>query len=194
MPVNIVNKLLFPPYFPLQSPRVFFFLLLEFFSRPLQSERLEQAILAFHLIFLGRARPTQIHPKGPVSRPVIIYRLAGGSLDFQRTKRGITENIRKIQRWGPLKFAWKMKTWWGGSRKSSNVIRGGHFSEVTFKGEIAQISPCLASNCQRLTLTYDNRRSNRKLRKAFLDKGKMVPILHKELGRKVEMLKHKCLA
>ena len=61
MPVNIV-----------------FFFLLEFFSRPLQSERLEQAILAFHLIFLGRARPTQIHPKGPVSRPVIIYRLAGG--------------------------------------------------------------------------------------------------------------------
>ena len=35
-----------------------------------------------------------------------------------------------------------MKTWdvegggGGGSRKSSKVIRGDHFSEVTFKGEI----------------------------------------------------------
>ena len=38
---------------------------------------------------------------------------------------------------GPLKFAWKMKTWrGGGSRKSSNVIRGDHFSEVTFKSGI----------------------------------------------------------
>ena len=29
-------------------------------------------------------------------------------------KRGITENFG---RGGPLKFAWKMKTWWVGSRK-----------------------------------------------------------------------------
>ena len=34
-----------------------------------------------------------------------------------------------------------MKTWvgkaaGGGSRKSSNVVRGDHFSEVTFKGGI----------------------------------------------------------
>ena len=33
---------------------------------------------------------------------------------------------------GALKFAWKMKS----SRKSSNVISGDHFSEVTFKGGI----------------------------------------------------------
>ena len=34
----------------------------------------------------------------------------------------------------PLKFAWKMKTWGGGeSRKLSNVIREGHFIELTFK-------------------------------------------------------------
>ena len=39
-------------------------------------------------------------------------------------------------RGGTTKFVWKMKTWGGGSRKSSNVIRGDHFSEVTFKGGI----------------------------------------------------------
>ena len=37
---------------------------------------------------------------------------------------------------GPLKFAWKMKIWEGGSQKSSKVIRGDHFGEVTFKGGI----------------------------------------------------------
>ena len=40
----------------------------------------------------------------------------------------------------PLKFAWKIKTCreggGGGSRKSSKVIRGDHFSEVTFKAGI----------------------------------------------------------
>ena len=42
-----------------------------------------------------------------------------------------------------------MKTWGRGTRKSSNVIRGHHFSEVvTFKGGggSAKISPCLAPN------------------------------------------------
>ena len=44
-------------------------------------------------------------------------------------------------RGGPLKFAWEMKTWVGGgggagSRKPSNVTRGDHLSEVTFKGGI----------------------------------------------------------
>ena len=41
-----------------------------------------------------------------------------------------------------------MKTWGRGTRKSSNVIRGDHFSEVvTFKGgRSAKISPCLAPN------------------------------------------------
>ena len=34
----------------------------------------------------------------------------------------------------------------GGSRKSSNVIRGDHFSEVTVKEGIGKISPCLAPN------------------------------------------------
>ena len=40
-------------------------------------------------------------------------------------------------RGGPLKFAWKMKTWEGGSRKSSKVIRGDDFSEVAFKAGIS---------------------------------------------------------
>ena len=48
-------------------------------------------------------------------------------------------------RGGATKFVWKMKTW-GGSRKSSNVIRGVHFSEVTFKGGIGEISPYLGPN------------------------------------------------
>ena len=52
-------------------------------------------------------------------------------------KAGITENFGRIQKGGPLKFAWKMKArgrGGGGSRKSSKVIRGDHFSEITFKG------------------------------------------------------------
>ena len=53
-----------------------------------------------------------------------------------RTQKGTTEKFKRIQRRGALKFAWKMKTWVGGSRKSSNVLRGDHFSEETFKGGI----------------------------------------------------------
>ena len=34
----------------------------------------------------------------------------------------------------------------GGARKSSNVIRGDHFSELTFKGKIGQFSLWLAPN------------------------------------------------
>jgi len=67
-------------------------------------------------------------------------------LIFRRTKGGssvVTENPKmgdRLKLWkdsegGPFKFAWKMKTW-GGSRKSSKVIRGDHFSEVTFNGGI----------------------------------------------------------
>ena len=55
---------------------------------------------------------------------------------FERKKGGIAENFGRIQRGGPLKFAWKMKTWEGGSRKSSKVIRGDHFSEVAFTAGI----------------------------------------------------------
>ena len=45
----------------------------------------------------------------------------------------ILEGFRR----GTLKFAWKMKTWDGGLRKSSKVIRGDHFSEVAFKAGIS---------------------------------------------------------
>ena len=56
----------------------------------------------------------------------------------------VTENPKGVSlktldgvRGGTTKFVWKMKTWGGGgSRKSSNVIRGDHFREVTFKGGI----------------------------------------------------------
>ena len=75
---------------------------------------------------------------------VIIYRLMGGgggeNEDFggitwffweQKGGSVVTENpkVWKDSEEGPLKFAWKMKTWVGGvggrgSRKSSNVIGG----------------------------------------------------------------------
>ena len=51
----------------------------------------------------------------------------GGSVVTENRKGGFTENFGRIQRGGPLKFAWKMKTWrggGGGSRKTSKVIRG----------------------------------------------------------------------
>ena len=38
----------------------------------------------------------------------------GRSVVTENPKQGITENFRRIQRGGgPLKFAWKMKTWGG---------------------------------------------------------------------------------
>ena len=59
--------------------------------------------------------------------PVIIYRLVGG--------KGIGGNTWFLgeQKGGSLKT---LDMGGGGSRKSSNVIRGGHFSEVTFKAGI----------------------------------------------------------
>ena len=87
--------------------------------------------------------------------PIIIYRLEGDEgcwegdhLIFRRTKQGgsvvtenskggITENFGRIQRGDHSNLlTWKMKTW-GASRKSSKVIGGDHFSEVTFKGGIS---------------------------------------------------------
>ena len=71
-------------------------------------------------------------------RPVIIYRRGGmggggenilggiswflgeqkgGSVVTENPKGGITENFGRIQRGGPLKFFWKMKTWRGGGRE-----------------------------------------------------------------------------
>ena len=63
---------------------------------------------------------------------MIFRRTKGGSVVTEKPKGGSLKNSEGV----PLKFAWKMKTWGGGLRKSSNVIRGDHFSEVTFKGRI----------------------------------------------------------
>ena len=67
---------------------------------------------------------------------------SGDHLIFRRTKGGISRNwepkrgdhwkLSKDSEGGPVKFAWKMKIWAGGSRKSSKVIRKDHFSEVTY--------------------------------------------------------------
>ena len=74
-----------------------------------------------------------------------VYDFGGDHLIFRRTKGGsvVTENpirgdhrkLWKVSEGEPLKFPWKIKTW-GGSRKSSYVIRRDHFCEVTFKGDV----------------------------------------------------------
>ena len=75
-------------------------------------------------------------------RPLFIVAGGGGDfredhLIFEITKGGIAENFGSIQRRGPLKFAWKMKTWRGRDRERHQKLWGeGHFSEVTFKGGI----------------------------------------------------------
>ena len=59
-----------------------------------------------------------------------------GSVVTEDLKGGGGGSLKSLEGFkrSPLKFAWKMKSWWGGSRQLSNVIREGHFSEVTFKG------------------------------------------------------------
>ena len=49
----------------------------------------------------------------------------GGSVVTENPKRGITETFGRIQRGEPLKFAWKMKTWWGRDRESHQMLLGG---------------------------------------------------------------------
>ena len=38
------------------------------------------------------------------------------------------------------------KTWGGGARKLSTVMRGGQFNEIAFKGGIGKILPWLGQN------------------------------------------------
>ena len=66
----------------------------------------------------------------------------GGDLIFGRKKGGsvVTENqkggslkILEGFRGGTTQICLENETWEGGSRKSSKVIRGDHFSEVAFK-------------------------------------------------------------
>ena len=83
--------------------------------------------------------------------PVIIYgpggrRILGGitwflgeqkgvSVVLENPKGEITENFGRIQ--GGGEFAWKWTYGeWGGSRKSSKVIRGDDLSDVSFKGGV----------------------------------------------------------
>ena len=48
----------------------------------------------------------------------------------------IDENFGRIQRGGPVKFAWEIRTWGREGLGIAKVIKcysGEHFSEVTFK-------------------------------------------------------------
>ena len=61
----------------------------------------------------------------------------GDHFIFGRTKGSISRNSAVIQRGGgPLKFAWKMKTWDGGHESHQKLLGGDHFSVVVFKGGI----------------------------------------------------------
>ena len=62
----------------------------------------------------------------------------GGSIVTENPKGGIIENFGGIQRGDHSNSLGKWRHGGGGSRKSSNVIRVDHFSEVTFKGESAK--------------------------------------------------------
>ena len=54
----------------------------------------------------------------------------GGSVVTENPKGEITGNFGRITAEGePLKFAQKWRHWVGGSRKSSNIIRGDHFGK-----------------------------------------------------------------
>ena len=61
----------------------------------------------------------------------------GDHLIFGRTKGSISPNSAVIQRGGgTTQICLENEDMEWGSRKSSKVIRGDHFSEVTFKGGI----------------------------------------------------------
>ena len=71
---------------------------------------------------------------------LIFRKIKGGICRNWQPKRGDHWKLWKDSEGGPLKFPRKMKTW-GGSRKSSKVIRGDHFSEITVKVRMGYISP-----------------------------------------------------
>ena len=60
----------------------------------------------------------------------------GESVVTENPRGGIAEKFGRIRRGEPLKFALKTEGMMGGSRKSSKVIRGDHFTEETVKGGI----------------------------------------------------------
>ena len=60
----------------------------------------------------------------------------GGSVVTENPKGGIAESFGRIQR-GTTQICLENKGMGrGGSRKSSKVVKGDHFSEVTLKGGI----------------------------------------------------------
>ena len=62
----------------------------------------------------------------------------GGSVVTENPKGVINVNFGRIPRGDHSNLFGKWRHGRGGSRKSSNVIRGDHFSEVTFKGGSAK--------------------------------------------------------
>ena len=62
----------------------------------------------------------------------------GGSVVTENPKGGIAENFGRIQRGATIQICLENEDIGegGGTRKSSTVIRGDHFSEVTSKGGI----------------------------------------------------------
>ena len=58
----------------------------------------------------------------------------GKSVVTENPKGGIAKNFGKTQRGDHSDLLGKLRHWRGGSQKSSKVIRGDQFSEVTFKG------------------------------------------------------------
>ena len=63
---------------------------------------------------------------------LIFGRTKGGSVVTENPKGGITENFGRIQRGGPLKFSWKMKTWRAGGGHAKNIksYLGGRITSV----------------------------------------------------------------
>ena len=59
-------------------------------------------------------------------------RTKGGSVVTENPKGGITGNFGRIQRGGPLKFFWKMKTWraGGGDAKNIKSYLGGRITSM----------------------------------------------------------------
>ena len=73
----------------------------------------------------------------------------GESVVAENPKGGIAENFGRIQS-GTTQICLEKEDMGGGGggapRKSAKVIKRYHFSELTFKGGICEISTCLAPN------------------------------------------------
>ena len=95
------------------------------------------------IVAVNLATGHYLSPGGAERR--IFFWGGGGHLIFKRTKvvSVVTENpkggsLKTLEgfRGGTNQICLKNEDKWGESRRSSKVIRGDHFSEVTFKGGI----------------------------------------------------------